>query len=309
MARVPGQAKPAGESNFERTIFPTAEYPMTLTKIIVNMSQEREITEGGVRKTIPAKPQAIFVWTYTDAENTTFDFSDYVGLPKNFAFNEKSTYWKRLGAIAGISVNNENVGELAHDLPDWVSFPAGMAPDQMAASAFEQIINFITTENPDRPGKTMSFALPGVYFNDQNLIGQQRRLFITCETYVKADKTQGQKNKLQSIMPMENAAPPKLGKAAPSTPASAPAPVAAPKPVAAPAAPAAPKERQFWTCIDGNVSQTLVTESDVLKMMPNDALFVMLHGEQDWKQPADYGLQVTQTPAAPTAPAVPAGMP
>lgn len=200
-------------SNFERTLFDPGTYPMTLKKIMCLWGKPTKFQPDGA-------PKIMFIWEY-EAEGQTFELTDFLGFPKNFAYNDKSNFWKRVGEIAGVKLSSENADTVDLDLGEFIQ-------------SYDELVDHL--QSKDERGNNEKAEVKGLIVGDQQLIGKQ------CQLVVKvwdADGKQG--NEIAAVMQVGGGAGPrKPQKAAPTqAAASQQKPAAAPRAAAPAPVPAA----------------------------------------------------------------------
>ncbi|MDV6376464.1 hypothetical protein [Deinococcus arenicola] len=205
-----GQANAGGD--YERTLFPEGLYTMTLTKAMVMWGKPSQYAPEG-------SPKIAMIWEYDDGEGNKFELMDYLSFPKNFGYNEKSKFWKRVGEIAGAPINKDNVGAVGLDLGEFIQ-------------SYDELIEHIRSTNDQ--GRAEKADVLKLTVAGQELMGK------ACQLVVKVWSNDGKEgNEVASVMqvgearkPMkpaakapaqQNSKPP----ARPVQPAQAPAPVGA----------------------------------------------------------------------------------
>jgi len=149
-----GQSKDS--SNFERTLFPEGTYDMTLEKALVMMGKPTQYAPEGA-------PKIMFVWKWADESGEEFELTDYLGFPKNMKYNEKSTFWKRAGEIAGLTLNSDNAGLLDIDLGEFIT-------------SYAELLEHITS--PNDKGGTEKADVTSLTVGEQQLLGKKCRLVV-----------------------------------------------------------------------------------------------------------------------------------
>lgn len=178
-------------SNFERTIFPEGMYPMTLKKSFVMWGKPSQYAPEGA-------PKIAMIWEYTDEEGATFELMDFHTFPKDFAYNDKSNFWKRLAEIAGVTITKDNVQSLDVDI-NFGEF----------IQSYDELIEHIKSSNDQgRPEKAEVLALT---VSGKDMIGKQCQLVV--KVWQNGDK---EGNTIASVIQMGAAQKPlKPQKAAP----------------------------------------------------------------------------------------------
>lgn len=208
-----GQAKQ--DNGFERTLFPEGTYPMTLKKAMVMMGKPTKFQPEGA-------PKIMFVWEYEDGEGNKFELVDFLGFPKNLAYNEKSKFWKRVGEIAGVALTNDNADLLDLDLGEFIQ-------------SYDELLEHI--QSVGEGGRPEKADVKGIAIGDQALLGKKCNLVVGVWT---GDNGQG--NEVVKVMQIGGpAAGPSKAKA---PAAAAPKQTSAPQKQAAPARPATPAPRE-----------------------------------------------------------------
>lgn len=182
-----GQAQ--SSSNFERTIFDEGTYQMKLVKILVMMGKPSQYAPEGA-------PKIMFVWEY-EVEGEKYELTDFLTFPKNFAYNDKSNFWKRLGEIAGVKINSENADTVDIDLGEFVQ-------------TYPEMVEYINTKNDK--GGLEKLEVKGLTVGDQQMLGK------VCQLVVKQwrrDNGEVGGNEIAAVMQIGGGAGPrKPGKAA-----------------------------------------------------------------------------------------------
>jgi hypothetical protein len=200
------------QNTFERTLFDPGTYPMTLKKALVMWGKPTQFQPDGA-------PKIMFVWEY-EADGQTFELVDYLGFPKNFAFNDKSIFWKRVGEIAGTKITSENADTVDIDLGEFIQ-------------SYDELVDHL--QSKDEKGNNEKAEVKGLTVGDQQLIGK------TCQLVVKVWDSNGkQGNEIAAVLPMGGGAGPRKPQKQAAQPAPAPAaPQQTNRPPARPAQPAA----------------------------------------------------------------------
>lgn len=206
-----GQAQ--SSSNFERIVFDDGTYPMTLVKALIMMGKATQFQPEGA-------PKILMIWEY-EAEGQKFELGDYLGFPKNFAYNDKSKFWKRLGEIAGVKLSSDNADTVDIDLGEFVQ-------------SYEELLDYINTKN-DKGGME-KLEVKGLTVGDQQLIGKQCQLVV--KTWTGDNGNTG--NEIAAVMQVGGGAGPRK----PQAQAKAAAPNAQQAPKAAAQPPARPAQPQ-----------------------------------------------------------------
>lgn len=214
-----GSAQP---TSIEKTIFNPGTYDMTLKKIMCLWGKPSKFQPDGAAK-------IMFIWEY-EVEGEKFELADYLGFPKNFAYNDKSNFWKRLGEIAGVRFSSENAETVDLDLGDFIQ-------------SYDELVDHLQTK--DDQGKNEKADVRSLKVGDQSLIGKK------CQLTVKVWEADGkQGNEIAAVLPIGGGAGPrKPGKAAPAPQA---APQQQARPPVRPVAPApAPQDSGVDMPFDG----------------------------------------------------------
>lgn len=204
-----GQAQQA--SNFERTVFDDGTYAMTLVKALVMMGKPTKFQPEGA-------PKILMIWEY-EAEGQKYELGDFLGFPKNFAYNDKGNFWKRLSEIAGVKINSDNAETVDIDLGDFVQ-------------SYPELLDYINTKNDK--GGLEKLEVKSLTVGDQQLMGKQCQLVV--KTWTGENGNQG--NEIAAVMQIGGGAGPRKPQAqakATPAPAAQQAPQAASKPPARPA--------------------------------------------------------------------------
>ena len=199
----------ANSSNFERTIFDPGTYNMTLTKALCMWGKPTQFQPDGA-------PKIMFVWEY-EVDGQTFELPDYLGFPKNFAYNDKSNFWKRVAEIAGITINSENAELVDLDLGDFIQ-------------SYAELVEHLQSTNAQ--GNTEKAEVKSLTVGEQQLIGKQ------CQLVVKIWEKDGKSgNEIAAVLQIGGGTGPRK----PQKAAPAPAAKAAPQPALVSASPGAPR--------------------------------------------------------------------
>lgn len=203
MAKLIGTQNAA--TTYDKHIFDEGIYDMKLLKV---MGYLRE----GTAEFPEPKPAMMMIWSWCDDqgnlyqndEGQTYDLVDVLGMPANFAYNDKSGYWKRLSEISGFTITKATVGETAHDFGDFI----------LSFADVLEVIGSPDAEKPDKKGKVTAVSV------EVNGVEQLGRV---CKLVVK--KQPGKKdpakffNNIGSVMQAQASQP----KRPPTRPAAAPA--------------------------------------------------------------------------------------
>ena len=200
-----GLAQP--QTNFERTLFDPGSYTMTLTKGLVMWGKPTKFQPEGA-------PKIMFVWEY-EADGQTYEMVDYLGFPKNFAYNEKSNFWKRVAEIAGIKINSENAETVDLDLGEFIQ-------------TYDELVDHL--QSKDERGNGEKAEVKGLSVGDQQLMGKK------CELVVKVwtGDNGNQGNEIAAVMQIGGGAGPRKPQKTSAAPA---APQQQSRPPARPGAP------------------------------------------------------------------------
>lgn len=203
-----GQAQ--NSSNFERTVFDDGTYTMTLVKALIMMGKPTQFQPEGA-------PKILMVWEY-EAEGQKFELADFLGFPKNFAYNDKSKFWKRISEIAGVKISSENADTVDIDLGEFVQ-------------SYDELVEYINTKN-DRGGLE-KLEVQGLTVGDQQLMGKQ------CQLVVKTwDNGTSSGNEIAAVMQIGGGTGPRKPQAKAPATQQPPQAQTTSKPPARPAAPA-----------------------------------------------------------------------
>ena len=143
------------QSNFERTLFDPGTYPMTPKKIMCLWGKPTQFQPDGA-------PKIMFIWEY-EAEGQKYELTDFLGFPKNFAYNDKSNFWKRVGEIAGVKISSENAETVDLDLGDFIQ-------------SYDELVELLQTK--DSKGGNEKAEVRGLTVGDQLLLGKQCQLVV-----------------------------------------------------------------------------------------------------------------------------------
>lgn len=136
----------------ERPVREEDTYTMKLGRIFCRWGKPTQWAPDGA-------PKIAFVWEWADEETgEVHDLADWHNFPKNFSFNEKGAFWKRIGEIVGLPITRENAPEIGIDLGESVSTFAGLLE--------------VLQESKD------NLDVVSLKFGNQELIGLERRLLI-----------------------------------------------------------------------------------------------------------------------------------
>lgn len=179
-----GTAKPELSNTTERTLLEEGTYPATLVKAVVLMGKPSAFQPEGA-------PKIMLIWATEeqDADGNPVEVVDYLGFPKNIAYNEKSKFWGRLGEIVGVRTNSQNAGNLG------ISF--GALDSQI--TSYQALVDHINT--PGDNGKTLKAPVEGLSWDGQELIGAQRTLIVKVW-----DNGQRQGNEIAAVIGAKKAA-------------------------------------------------------------------------------------------------------
>lgn len=148
---ITGQRK---ETN-DRPLWPEGVYPCKLVKAFVMRGKPTQFNKDGNIK-------MGFIWTFKDDEGNEFELADFVNVPKNFKYNEKSNYWKRLGEMAGITITNDNVDAVVLDLG--------------FIESYDELVEACDSKNDQ--GNLEKPSVKSLSVNGQELIGCARQLVV-----------------------------------------------------------------------------------------------------------------------------------
>lgn len=210
------KANASSAGNYERTLFPEGVYPMTLKKAFVMWGKPNQYAPDGA-------PKIAMIWEYDDGEGGTFELMDFLTFPKNFGYNDKSNFWKRVSEIAGVVINKDNVEMVDMNLGEFIQ-------------SYDELIEHIRSTNDQ--GKPERADVQGLTVGDQELIGK------TCQLVVKVWNNNGQEgNNIASVMQVgasQRPVKPQRTATPAAKPAAAPATRPAPQQKVPPARPAHP---------------------------------------------------------------------
>lgn len=192
-------------SNFERVTFPLGENTMTLKKIKAFWSEPSEWKPDG---------SLTFFMIWEDGEGD--EFTEFPSAPKDFGYNEKSTFWNRIAALAGkTGFEDEDLTKIDLEIP-------GM--DDYEEKDGDPIQFFVDNELKDANGnylkddngKNVKVDI-GVSYDGASLIGKQCRLVMGEKRNKKGELQDGNKVAQNGALPLAtgggkkksgNAAPP-----------------------------------------------------------------------------------------------------
>jgi len=149
-----GTQKAGGD--FKRTIFPEGIYPMTLIKAMVMWGKPSQYAPEGAAK-------IGMVWEFLDEDGNKFEIMDYLSFPKDFGYNEKSKFWKKVGEIAGMPIDKENVEDVDIDLGEFIQ-------------SYEELIEHIRSQ--DSQGRNEKAEVKSLKVGDQELMNKQCQLVV-----------------------------------------------------------------------------------------------------------------------------------
>lgn len=202
------------QSNFERTVFDPGTYTMTLTKALCLWGKPTKFQPDGA-------PKIMFVWTY-EADGQEFELTDFLGFPKNFAYNDKSNFWKRVGEIAGVKLTSDNAESVDIDLGDFIQ-------------SYDELVDHL--QSKDDQGRNEKADVKALTVDGQSLLGK------ACQLVVKVWEADGkQGNEIAAVLQVGGGAGPrKPQRAAPTAQPAAPQSKTPPARPAPPAPTAAEK--------------------------------------------------------------------
>lgn len=149
-----GNATTTGD--FEKTLFPEGVYPMRLARAFVHWGKPSKFAPEGQAK-------IAMIWEWADEDGNTFELMDYLTFPKNFGYNEKSNFWKRVSEVAAVAINAQNVGDVDLDLGEFIE-------------SYEELVDHIrSTNDQGRPEKA---EVKSLKVGSQELIGKSCQLVV-----------------------------------------------------------------------------------------------------------------------------------
>ena len=221
MAKIQGNTNSSG-GNFERHVFDEGIYDMKLVRVMGYMRE-------GTAEFPEPKPALMMIWNWCDEngnvyqsdDNQTYDLVDVLGMPKEFSFNQKSGYWKRLSEISGFTITKDTVGLTAHDFGDFIT-------------SWEDILDVIGNPDADKPEKKGKVTATSVEVNGVEQLGRVCKIVVKKVPSARDPKKFF--NNVGSVMQAE-ASQPKRPPARAAQPTTAPQQQA---PASRPARPATP---------------------------------------------------------------------
>jgi hypothetical protein len=199
----------ANSSNFERTIFDPGTYNMTLAKAICMWGKPTQFQPDGA-------PKIMFVWK-CEIEGQEYELVDYLGLPKNLAYNDKSKFWPRISEIAAVTINSDNVELFDMDLGDFIQ-------------SYAELCDHLQSTNSQ--GNSEKAEVKSLTVGDQQLMGK------TCQLVVKIWEADGKSgNEIAAVLQIGGGTGPRK----PQKAAAAPAAKSAPQPALVSAGVPAPR--------------------------------------------------------------------
>lgn len=180
-------------SNFERVTFPLGETVMTLDGIKAFWSEPSEWKPEG---------NLTFMLIWKDADGD--EFTEFPSAPKGFGYNEKSTFWNRIAALAGkTGFEDEDLEQIDLELPGMDSFEGEGDPVEFFVQETLQDTqgNFIKDQN----GKNIKVSL-GVSYAGTSLIGKQCRLVMGEKRNKKGELQEGNKVAQNGALPLATGA-------------------------------------------------------------------------------------------------------
>lgn len=202
--------KPRKNQGFETTTFPLGEQVMTLKSLRAFWSNPSDWAPKG-------EPTFILVWADSEGD----EFVEYPKIPAGFGFNEKSTFWNRMAALAG------KTGFTDEDVAEHVNIEAPGTDDlgddddpleAFVAEALKDGDELITDDN----GKNVKVDID-VQYQGQSLIGRKCRLVMGEKKNKKGEVQPGNKVSQNGALPLSSSAgKTKGGKPAPQPAAAMP---------------------------------------------------------------------------------------
>ncbi|GGR00102.1 hypothetical protein [Deinococcus ruber] len=201
-------------SNFETTTFPAGPTTFTLEKMLIRHFDSNFKPEGALK----------IMAFWKDGEGD--EFTDFLTCPHEFAFNEKSAFWNRVAALAGLA---RALSE--EDVDDFEISIAGI--DEDSENAWEELMALVYDKNKKpyigEGGKSISIELTAINYRGRNLIGSQCILNMKPKFDDKGGQLEGNKVAADGAMPLSaiGGGKKKSGAATPPPAATAPAASAA----------------------------------------------------------------------------------
>lgn len=192
-------------SNFERVTFPLGETVMTLDTFKAFWSEPSEWEPEGCLT-------FMLVWKDADGDEHT----EFPKAPKGFGYNEKSTFWNRIAALAGkTGFEDEDLEQIDLELPGMDNFEGEGDPVEFFVK--EALQDGRGEFQKDQNGKNIKVSL-GVSYAGTSLIGKQCRLVMGEKRNKKGELQEGNKVAQNGALPLATGASgkKKSGQAAPS---------------------------------------------------------------------------------------------
>ena len=146
------------ESNFERVILEEGTYPATLKRAFIHMGKPTQFQPEGA-------PKIMLLWE-VEVDGETVEVGDYLGFPKNIAYNEKSKFWSRLGEIMGVKVSSENAHLLGLSFGKLDTF----------IDSYAALIDHISSVGDN--GKSERADISRLTWGAEDVLGVQRQLVL-----------------------------------------------------------------------------------------------------------------------------------
>lgn len=146
------------ETNFERVVLDEGVYDAKLIKAIVLKGKPTQYQPEGA-------PKIMLVWEVGEGDDAV-EVVDYLGFPKNLAYNEKSKFWKKLGEIVGEKISSENAARWGISFGELDNF----------IQSYEDLVEHINT--PTDNGKTEKAEVVRMTWGPNDVLGVRRQLVL-----------------------------------------------------------------------------------------------------------------------------------
>lgn len=206
--------------NFDRVTFPLGETVMTLDSIKAFWSEPSEWKpEGGLT----------FLLVWKDAEGD--EHTEFPSAPKGFGYNEKSTFWNRIAALAGKTGFSDDDfdedGELSTidlELPGMDAYQDGDPVEFFVKTTLKNRSGQILK---DQNGKNLKVDFD-VLYRGESVVKKQCRLVMGARKDKDGNVQDGNKVAQNGALPLATGGGKKKAGATPPPPAPAPAASAMP---------------------------------------------------------------------------------
>jgi hypothetical protein len=185
------QPRRTNTGSFDRVTFPLSETVMTLESIKAFWSGPSEWKPDG---------NLTFLMVWKDAEGD--EHTEFPSAPKAFGYNEKSTFWNRIAALAGkTALEDEDLTHFDLEIPGLEGFDPDNDGDPVAYFVAHSLQDHNGRYLVDQNVRNVKVPI-GVSYKGASLIGKQCRLVMGEKRNKKGELQEGNKVAQNGALPL-----------------------------------------------------------------------------------------------------------